>query len=80
MSIPKKSHIFAENCQDIKIAGQMTFTERIRQLREERRMPQRQFLCKASANQTGLSLPIRSQKSRKQFDAALEIDTLPAAK
>jgi transcriptional regulator with XRE-family HTH domain len=41
MSIPKKNHIFAENCQDIKITGQMTFTERIRQLREQRQLPQR---------------------------------------
>jgi transcriptional regulator with XRE-family HTH domain len=37
----EKSYTFAENCQDIKITGQMTFTERIRQLREQRQLPQR---------------------------------------
>jgi transcriptional regulator with XRE-family HTH domain len=37
----EKSRIFAENCQDIKITGQMTFTERIRQLREQCQLPQR---------------------------------------
>ena len=58
----------------------MKFTERIKRLREEGRMPQRQFLCKASANQTGLSLPSCSQQSRKQFAAALEIDTATCCK
>jgi DNA-binding transcriptional regulator YiaG len=58
----------------------MKFIEQIKQLREERRMPQRQFLCKASANQTGLSLPSRSQKSHKQFAVALEIDTATCCK
>jgi DNA-binding XRE family transcriptional regulator len=37
----EKSRTFAENCQDIKITGRMTFTGRIRQLREERQLPQR---------------------------------------
>ena len=58
----------------------MKFTERVKQLCGEGRTPQRQFLCKASANQTGLSLPSRSQKSHKQFAAALEIDTATCCK
>jgi transcriptional regulator with XRE-family HTH domain len=53
----------------------MLFGNRIRQLREEKQMLQRQFLCKVSANRTCLSLPNRSQKWRKQFAVALEIDT-----
>jgi transcriptional regulator with XRE-family HTH domain len=53
----------------------MLFGNKIRQLREEKQMLQRQFLCKVSANRTCSSLPNRSQKWRKQFAAALEIDT-----
>jgi transcriptional regulator with XRE-family HTH domain len=53
----------------------MLFAEKIKQLREEKQMPQRKFLCKVSANRTCSSLPNRSQKSCKQFAAALEIDT-----
>jgi transcriptional regulator with XRE-family HTH domain len=37
----EKSRTFAENCQDIKITGRMNFTGRIRQLREQRQLPQR---------------------------------------
>jgi transcriptional regulator with XRE-family HTH domain len=53
----------------------MMFNERIKQLREDRQIPQRKFLCKVSANRTCSSLPSRSQKSRKQLVAALDIDT-----
>ncbi|GHT50982.1 hypothetical protein AGMMS49982_07330 [Bacteroidia bacterium] len=53
----------------------MMFNDRIKQLREDRHIPQRKFLRKASANQTCLNLPNRSQKSRKQLAAALDIDT-----
>jgi transcriptional regulator with XRE-family HTH domain len=38
-----KSRIFAKNIKKQKNRKQMKFTERIRQLREERQMPQRQF-------------------------------------
>jgi len=34
----------------------MLFTEKIKQLREEKQMPQRKFLCKVSANRTCSSL------------------------
>jgi len=40
----KKSCIFAENCQDIKFSRRMTFTERIKQLREQRQLPQRKVV------------------------------------
>jgi hypothetical protein len=53
----------------------MMFNDRIKQLREDRQIPQRKFLCKASATQTCLNLPSHSQKSRKQLAVALDIDT-----
>jgi predicted XRE-type DNA-binding protein len=40
----EKSCIFAKNCQDIKISRRMTFTERIKQLREQRQLPQRKVV------------------------------------
>jgi hypothetical protein len=58
----------------------MLFVEKIKQLREEKVMPQRKFLCKVSANRTCSSLPNRSQKLCKQFAAALEIDSLMCSK
>lgn len=74
----KERRTFAKISRRKKI--EMKFTERIKRLREEGRMPQRQFLCKASANQTGLSLPSCSQQSRKQFAAVLEINTATCCK
>ena len=41
MGHSEKSCIFAENCQDIKFSRQMTFIERIKQLREQHQLPQR---------------------------------------
>jgi hypothetical protein len=45
----------------------MLFGNRIRQLREEKQMLQRQFLCKVSANRTCSSLPNRSQNGAGQY-------------
>jgi transcriptional regulator with XRE-family HTH domain len=76
----EKSHTFAKKCQDVKFSKQMTFTERIKQLRGQYQLPQRQLTATLEMNQAIYCKIERGERKAKREQLFVIAELLKADK